>query len=122
MTKDMQSSDFDSSEIPYQQAVGSILYLTQGSRPDIAYAVNYVSRFNNCFSKSHWMAVKRIMRYLKGTSHLKLAFKKSDGGAFGYCDADWASDIENRKSCTGYVFLRANSSLLWHYLLPKQNT
>lgn len=48
------------------------------------------------------------------SSHLKLAFKKSDGGAFGYCDADWASDIENRKSCTGYVFLRSSGAISWN--------
>ena len=114
LTKDMQSNDFDSSEIPYQQAVGSILYLTQGSRPDIAYAVNYVSRFNNCFSKPHWLAVKRILRYLKGTANLKLAFRRSFESLHGFCDADWASDVENRKSCTGYVFLRSNGPVSWN--------
>lgn len=74
----------------------------------------YVSRFNNCFSSAHWMAVKRILRYLKGTSHLKLAFKKSNCTSFGYCDADWASDTDSRRSCTGYVFLRSNGAISWN--------
>lgn len=54
-------------KIPYQEAVGSLLYLAQATRPDIAFAVNYVSRFNHKHSNVHWAAVKRIFRYLQGT-------------------------------------------------------
>jgi hypothetical protein len=108
-------SDFDRELTPYQQAVGSILYLTQCTRPDIAYAVNNVSRYNNCFGKSHWIAVKRIMRYLKGTAHMKLAFRKQHGHRiYGYTDADWAADMDERKSCTGYVFIRSGCAITWN--------
>lgn len=55
------------SRIPYQEAVGSLLYISQGSRPDITFAVHSVSRFNQNPGKLHWEAVKRIMRYLKGS-------------------------------------------------------
>lgn len=115
LTKETPTGDFDPSDVPYQRAVGSILYLTQGTRPDIAFAVNNVSRYNNCFTKTHWMAVKRIIRYLKGTKDLKIAFKKNAKNyIFGYCDADWASNINDRRSCTGYVFLQSNGAISWN--------
>ena len=56
----------------YQSAVGSLLYLATRSRPDIAFAVNNVARFCSKSTKEHWMAVKRIFRYLRGTTHLGL--------------------------------------------------
>lgn len=68
-----ENSDFEElKRIPYQEAVGSLLYLAQGTRPDIAFAVNDISRFNTYYSIAHWRAVKRIFRYLKGTINYKL--------------------------------------------------
>ena len=88
----------------YQSAVGSLLYLSIGTRPDITYAVNNVAKFCAQPTKQHWIAVKRIMRYLKGTVNLGLLFNK-DGSkqCVGYSDADWAGDIDDRKSTSGYV-------------------
>lgn len=83
--------------------VGSLLYLAQVTRPDIAFAVNDVSRFNNRHSIEHWTAVKRIFRYIKGTTNYKLHFSKNNN-LIGYTDADWASDIDKRRSCSGHVF------------------
>lgn len=115
LTKEERTGDFDPSVVPYQQAVGCLLYLTQGTRPDIAYVVNEVSRYNNCFTNTHWQAVKRIFRYLKGTTSLRLSFKRSANGfLFGHCDADWASDVNERRSCTGYVFLRSSGAVSWN--------
>lgn len=58
--------------IPYQEAVGSLLYLAQGTRLDIMFAVSNVSRFNSNSGTAHWSAVKRIFRYVKGTQSYKL--------------------------------------------------
>lgn len=100
--------------IPYQEAVGSLLYLAQGTRPDIAFAVNDVSRFNSNFGKAHWTAVKRIFRYLKGTIDWKLRYEKSGKSQLtGFSDADWASDVDKRRSCTGYVFKLSNGAISW---------
>lgn len=100
--------------IPYQEAIGSLLYVSQGTRPDINFAVNYLSRFNNNYNQSHWNAVKRIMRYLKATIDTKLTFtKKNNNTLFGYSDADWAGDISDRKSTTGYVFCLSNGPISW---------
>lgn len=101
--------------VPYQEAVGSLLYAAQSTRPDIAFAVNAVSRYNNNPGKAHWAAVKRIFRYLQGTSHLRLEYTKSDSSDIvGFCDADWASDIDERRSITGYVFIRQGGALTWN--------
>lgn len=101
-------------EFPYQQAIGSLLYVAQGTRPDICFAVNTLSRFNKNPSNMHWIAVKRIFRYLQGTKDLKLIYTK-DGNQniTGYCDADWASDVYDRKSCTGYVFMLQGGAICW---------
>lgn len=61
--------------VPYQEAVGSLLYASQISRPDISYAVNMVSRYCQNPGPAHWLAVKRILRYLKGTIGARLEKK-----------------------------------------------
>lgn len=106
--------------IPYQEAVGGLLYIAQGTRADIACAVNTVNKFNVNPGKPHWAAVKRILRYLKGTMPAKLQFSK-DGNrqTVGYCDADWASDIDDRRSTTGCCFLKQNAAISWSSKLQK---
>lgn len=103
--------------IPYQSLVGCLLFIAQCTRPDISFSVNDVSRFNSNYGKAHWIAVKRILRYLKGTLEYKLSYNKSSDDIgnklFGYCDADWASDIDKRRSCTGYVFKLCNGAISW---------
>ncbi|RXN36740.1 Retrovirus-related Pol poly from transposon TNT 1-94 [Labeo rohita] len=89
----------------FQSAVGSLLYLSTRTRPDIAYAVNNVTRFCAKPTKQHWTAVKRIMRYLKGTLNLGLLYSKDKPKeCIGFSDADWAGDQDNRKSMSGYMF------------------
>lgn len=101
-------------DVPYQEAVGSLLYLVQGTRPDIAFAVSDVSRFNSNPGKAHWVAVKRVLRYLKATSDYKLFYTSDSSGTLtGYTDADWASDIDKRRSCTGYVYKMCGAAISW---------
>lgn len=114
LTKNMDGNDESESNVPYQEAVGSLLFIAQGTRPDIAQAVNEVSRFNNCHTKSHWTAVKRIMRYLRHTSDAKLTYTASSEGDFvGYSDSDWGGDLDSRKSTQGYIFKLANGAISW---------
>lgn len=102
-----ESAEMD--KIPYREAIGSLLYASQGTRPDITFIVNYLSRYMQNPGKEHWSAVKRLFRYLKGTADAKLEFsqKPNEGLAdcVGYCDADWANDIDTRHSITGSVFM-----------------
>lgn len=105
---------FIDESIPYQQAVGSLMYLIQGTRPDLAYSVNNVCRYNTCYAKEHWIAVKRIMRYLRGTIDMKLAFKRNaNHDIMAYTDADWGADVNDRKSVTGFVFIRSGAAISW---------
>ncbi|KAK4327560.1 hypothetical protein Pmani_001967 [Petrolisthes manimaculis] len=98
----------------YQSAVGSLLYLSVKTRPDIAYAVNSVTRYNTKPTSQHWKAVKRIMRYLKGTLDLGILYNYNGSTDFvGYSDADWAGDINDRKSTSGYCFHLGGGPVSW---------
>ncbi|KAK1863529.1 hypothetical protein I4F81_006084 [Pyropia yezoensis] len=84
---------------PYREAVGSLKYLMVGTRPDLAFAVGKLSRFVTSHAKEHWAAVKRVLRYVKGSVDKGLVFSKSSSMTLkGYCDADWAGDHATRRS------------------------
>lgn len=101
--------------VPYREAIGSLMFLAVVTRPDIAYAVNSVSRFQNKHDESHWRAVKRIIASLIETSKMGIEFRASKSGIelAGYSDADFASDIATRRSTTGYAFSLANGIVTW---------
>lgn len=102
------------SEVPYMQAIGCLLFAAKISRPDICYAVNLLSRFGTNPGKPHWEAVKRVMRYLKGTLDRGLVYKQQpDDNIEGYCDADWAGNVDDRQSTTGYVFVHQSAAISW---------
>ena len=93
----------------YRSAVGSLLYLATCMRPDIAFAVTTLGRFSSKPKKSHWIALKRILRYLKGTVKHRITFdgdtSESLLGNVCYSDADWAENKDDRKSTSGYMYL-----------------
>jgi hypothetical protein len=100
-------------DVPYQSAVGSLIYLVTGTRPDIAVAVGEVSKYLENPGRQHWAAVKRILRYLRGTIEMSLLVKPESSEVIGYCDADWAGDIDSRRSTTGYIFKFGGSPVCW---------
>ncbi|KYN04657.1 Copia protein [Cyphomyrmex costatus] len=105
----------DMDRFPYQEAIGSLLYVAQISRPDINYAVNACSRYNNNPGQSHWNAVKRIFHYLQGTKGVKLIFQESKNYEItGYCDSDWGNDPDDRRSVTDYVFKAFGNLVSWN--------
>ena len=98
----------------YQAVVGSLLYLSNKTRPDIAYAVSSVARYCSKPTRNHWTAAKRILRYLKGTHDYGLLYqKKSSVELLGYSGADWAGDVGDRKSTSGYVFFLGGAAVSW---------
>lgn len=100
--------------IPYSNAVGSLMYAMVGSRPDIAHAVGLVSRFMSSPNTEHWNAVNWILRYLKGSLKCRLTFKKSDKFEIkGFCDSDYAADLDRRRSITGYAFQVGGNTVSW---------
>lgn len=81
------------------------MFLTTVSHPDIAYAVNIVSKYQNSYNRNHWEAVKRIFRYLIGTDEFGIEYGCNDDCKFeliGYSDSDFANDLETSRSTTGY--------------------
>uniref|UniRef100_A0A1X7STY0 Reverse transcriptase Ty1/copia-type domain-containing protein n=1 Tax=Amphimedon queenslandica TaxID=400682 RepID=A0A1X7STY0_AMPQE len=98
----------------YQSAVGRQLYLSTTTRPDIAFAVSSVAKYTSDPTVQHWKAVKHIIRYLTGTVGYGLMFrKKKTAEVEGYSDADWAGDIDDRKSILGYLFKLSGASISW---------
>ncbi|XP_071714802.1 uncharacterized mitochondrial protein AtMg00810-like [Rutidosis leptorrhynchoides] len=93
----------------YRSFVGALQYLTI-TRPDISYAVNQVSQSLHAPTQDHFQAVKRILRYIKGTLSFGLSFLHSTSpDLLGYSDADWARCIKTRRSTYGYsIFLGGN--------------
>ena len=91
------------SKVPYASTSGSLMYAMVCTRPDIANAVRVVSRFMSRPGKQHWEAVKWILRYLKGSSDTSLCFTSASLKLQGYVNADFAGDIDSRKSTTGFV-------------------
>uniref|UniRef100_A0AAV1VDR1 Integrase catalytic domain-containing protein n=1 Tax=Peronospora matthiolae TaxID=2874970 RepID=A0AAV1VDR1_9STRA len=101
-------------DAPFREAVGALMHLMTATRPDIAFAVSYVSRFMENPQVEHWMAVKRILRYLPGTKSHGICFKPDDKINFcGYSDADWAGDHADRKSTSGYAFTLMGAPVSW---------
>lgn len=84
--------DKKDSKYDYGNLVGCLMYIAVCSRPDIAHAVSVLSQFNECYTEVHWKAAKRLLRYLKGTSHYSLNFRKGCLDINGYADADWAGN------------------------------
>lgn len=83
---------------PYRQAIGSLMYLMVGSRPDIIYIVGMLSRFMEQPRLEHWNAVRRVLKYLRGTTNYGITFSCNlqDARLVAYSDADFAGDIDKR--------------------------
>ena len=103
------------SSIPYQSAVGSLVYTMIGTRADIAYAVGVVSQYMTNPGPLHWTAIKRIFHYLKDTMDHGLSYSGSPNlPVVGYCDVDYEGDIDTRRSTTGYTFLLYGGTISWN--------
>jgi histone deacetylase 1/2 len=97
----------------FRQIVGSLQYLTF-TRPDLCFVVNRVCQFMHAPTNSHWAAVKRILCNLKGTT--SYGFHITRGSSLtlhGFTDADWAGNIDDRKSMGGYLVFFCQTSISW---------
>lgn len=111
-----KSGDESTVDFPYRQACGSLMYAATVSRPDISYAVGEISRFMQNPNHEHVNAVKRILRYLNHTKSMGIMYGlKGDNeiSLIGYTDADYARDIESRRSTTGYAFKIGDGVVTW---------
>ena len=101
------------SKVTYASTVGSLMYAMVCTRLDIAHVVGIVSRYMNNPGKEHWMAVKWILRYLRGTTNQALCFGGSNIALQGYVDADMAGDRDKRRRTTRYVFTVGGIAVSW---------
>ena len=80
-------------QLRYSQIIGSLMYLASATRLDISFAVSKLSRFVSNSGDDHWRALKRVLRYLKGTVSYGIHYTRYPGVLEGYCDANWISDV-----------------------------
>ncbi|OAE34321.1 hypothetical protein AXG93_1054s1050 [Marchantia polymorpha subsp. ruderalis] len=101
--------------IPYQAAVGSLMWAMVCTRPDISFAVSSVAQFMSNPGLTHWKAVKRIFRYLRGTLDFSLVFTRVDkpSGLTGYSDAVSGGCLDTRRSTSGYCFQLNGGTISW---------
>ena len=98
----------------YQSAVGALLYLATRTRPDISFAVSCAAKYCSKPTQDNWTAIKRIFRYLAGTTNFGICYEKSKiGKCVGYSDSDWAGDKSDRKSTSGYCFSLGSGLISW---------
>lgn len=78
------------------------------------YIVGLISRYMGSPNELHLQAAKRVLRYVKGTVDLRIFYKKGeDGILLGYTDSDYAGDLDDRKSTSGYVFKLGTGAVAW---------
>lgn len=109
----------------YQAVIGSIMYLMLGTRPDIAFTISRLAQYCIKPSQQHWAAVKHLLRYLASTETLGILYQgpvsnSTDNNStnqppllLGYCDADYANNIDDRRSITGFLFKIAEAAICW---------
>lgn len=111
LSKDSQAPPTDASD--YRSLVGSFRYLVQ-IRPDISFAVGYVSRFMEASTMEHLTAVKHILRYVLGTIDYGCSYRKSGSTVLsGFSDSDMGGDPDTRKSTTGLLWYLGDSPVSW---------
>lgn len=101
------------SHVPYSSVVGSIMYAMVGTRFDVSQAVSVVSRYMKCPGKTHWEAVKWILRYLKGTIDMGIVHWRDNNGSetTGFVDSDHAGGLDDRRYLVGYMFTLAGGAI-----------
>jgi hypothetical protein len=104
-------------EYPYLSVRGALMYLTNNTRPDIAFVVNCLVRHSATPTICYWNDIKNILRYLYGTTDLGLFFKKNqDHSLIRYTYAGYLSDPQNARSQTRYIFLHDGTAISWKSL------
>jgi hypothetical protein len=106
------------SHFPYASAVVSLMYEMVCTRPDIAHAGKILIRYMSKVGNEHWIAVKRVFRYLHGTASCGLCYQGRSGldrvvDIHGFLDAYWDIDVDHRRYTSGYVFNLFGGEIRW---------
>lgn len=108
-----QGDLLDKETSSYSQLVGSLLYLSVCTRPDIAHAVGVLTKFMSAPSSTHWQAAQAVLRYVAGTAEYSLVFGTSSANIIGYSDASYADDLDTRRSTSAFVFVMFGGAVSW---------
>ncbi|KAL0332989.1 UNVERIFIED_CONTAM: Retrovirus-related Pol polyprotein from transposon TNT 1-94, partial [Sesamum calycinum] len=100
-------------QLRYSQIIGSLQYLANGTRPDISFSVSKLARYTSCPDKTHWGALDRVLRYLKGTVSLAIHYGRFPAVLEGYSDASWIAKNSGSNGCSGYVFTLGGGAVSW---------
>lgn len=98
---------------PYREFIGSLIYLANATRPDIAYAANALSKHCSDPGEEHWLLAKRVLRYLKRTKNYSIVYEKRKERLNAYTHSDWGGDIEDRRAYIGDVLTLAGGPINW---------
>ena len=109
----LDSDTEEATSVPYRQIVGALLYVSTCSRPDIAFATSQAAKFASKPRAEHWNQLMKICGYIKATAHYGLWFRSSDQDMEVYSDADWANDIDTRKSVSGVMIKAWGCPVVW---------
>ena len=96
-------------QVKYARIIGSLMYLTSCTRPDLAYTVSKLSRYTSNLGIDHWKAIVKVLRYLRYTRNYGLHYTRYPEVLEGFSDANWISDVKDSKSTSGYVFTLAGA-------------
>ena len=110
----VDESPFMDDKQPYQSLVGSLIYLSNATRPDIQYTTGQLCRFMSCPKQAHFQAAKRVLKYLQGTKDHKLTYRKNPSRPYMqiYCDADYANGNDS-KSISGVITFHRGNAIDW---------
>ena len=100
-------------KIPYREAVGALMYLTNCTRPDIAFSVNMLARKMSDYNLDDWLKVERVIKYLVTTKDLKLTYKATSDTVHGYCDASLGLNDPKGLSTSGHVIRIFGDPVSW---------
>jgi hypothetical protein len=112
LSKD-EGEPLDTTKYLYATLVGKLMFLAVATRPDLAYCVGALTRFMAQPTLTHWQAAKGVVRYLGSKPDRGITYRGSTTELEAYCDADYAGDLDTRRSTTGYVFLLTGGAVSW---------
>ena len=115
---DMEKKEME--DKPYASVVGSLMYAQVCTRPDISFALSLLGRYQSNPGQAHWIAAKKVIRYLQKTKDYKLVYRKGTNlEIVGYCDSDFAGCQDSMKSTSSYIFMMAGGAISWKSMKQK---
>ena len=115
--RDSTGSEPQADQALYQSAIGTLTWIAKCTRPDISYVVGQLSQHYSAPTTRHWNAALRVLRYLKGTLNYSITYSNREAMSMklvGFTDADYAGDIIDRHSVSGYIYLLYSGPITWN--------